>query len=338
MEQVAGEPPKYILELIKSINEGARAAQAGAIAFFVVGLYLVATAVSTTDEDLLLQHTTTISQIGVQVPLIINFAIGPIVFFAIHAYTLLRYDMLGVNLCQFVIDLPLMAPQAAWQERCRQLLANIEFVQSTASTAQYSRLYLVSVTLLLIFAPIFVLLVVQISFLRYQSDWINLVQRIAFVGDLLLICWFVSRQVGRKALRRPLPAYVAAILLLALNLLYLDVAHDGRWIAAQKQISTELQSELRQGERARVVFDLVKYSYLQPVDVLLCPFLHWGCRYLTVEHRRLVNRTWVPKMVTDMNPSHGELFSAVEGAEGIYLRDRSLRFASLEDSALYGAN
>jgi hypothetical protein len=95
------EPPKYIDQLIGAINDGARSAQAGALAFSAVGLYLLATAFATTDEDLLLEHTTTIAQIGVQMPVVFSFAIAPLVFVATHVFTLIRYDMLAVNLRQF---------------------------------------------------------------------------------------------------------------------------------------------------------------------------------------------------------------------------------------------
>jgi hypothetical protein len=51
------EPPKYLTSLIAAVNDGAKSAQTGAIAFSLLGLFLVATAFSTADEDLLLEHT-----------------------------------------------------------------------------------------------------------------------------------------------------------------------------------------------------------------------------------------------------------------------------------------
>jgi hypothetical protein len=77
------EPPKYMASLIAAINDGAKTAQTGALAFSAVGLYLLATALSTTDEDLLLQRTTSISQLGVQVPVVFSFAVAPLVFVAL---------------------------------------------------------------------------------------------------------------------------------------------------------------------------------------------------------------------------------------------------------------
>jgi hypothetical protein len=48
------EVPPYLTSLIASINDGAKAAQAGALVLLLVGLYLGATAFSATDEDVLL--------------------------------------------------------------------------------------------------------------------------------------------------------------------------------------------------------------------------------------------------------------------------------------------
>jgi hypothetical protein len=126
------EPPKYIASLTAAINDGAKTAQTGALAFSAVGLYLVATALSATDEDLLLEHTTSIAQLGVQVPVIFTFAIAPFVFVALHVFTLIRYDMLAANLRQFRGDLEETVGAASDRERCRQLLANVEFVIAQA--------------------------------------------------------------------------------------------------------------------------------------------------------------------------------------------------------------
>lgn len=47
------EAPTYIRELIAAINDGAKSAQLGALAFTAIGVFLLATALSATDEDLL---------------------------------------------------------------------------------------------------------------------------------------------------------------------------------------------------------------------------------------------------------------------------------------------
>jgi hypothetical protein len=91
----AFEPPKYLASLIAAVNDGAKSAQAGAFLFLLVGLYLLATAFSASDEDLLLGKAVTISQIGASLPPSFSFAIAPMVFVFLHVYTLVRYDLLA---------------------------------------------------------------------------------------------------------------------------------------------------------------------------------------------------------------------------------------------------
>jgi hypothetical protein len=121
----AFEPPKYITSLIAAINDGAKSAQTGALAFAAIGLYLLATAFSATDEDLLLDRTLAISQLSAQIPVTVSFAMMPILFVALHVFTLIRYDMLAANVRQFSADLatkcrPAPAQSGGWIARCRR--------------------------------------------------------------------------------------------------------------------------------------------------------------------------------------------------------------------------
>ena len=124
----AFEPPKYLASLIAAVNDGAKSAQGGAFLFLLVGLYLLATAFSASDEDLLLGKTVTISQIGASLPVSFSFAIAPLVFVFLHIYALVRYDMLASNVRQFLEELRATVPLESDRERCRQLLINNEFV------------------------------------------------------------------------------------------------------------------------------------------------------------------------------------------------------------------
>ncbi len=116
------EPSKYLVSLIAAINDGAKVAQGGALAFLLVGIYLLATAFSSSDEDLLLGKTVTISQIGASLPVSFSFAIAPLVFVFVHVYTLARYDMLAANARYFVSKLRQDVTAEADRECCRELL------------------------------------------------------------------------------------------------------------------------------------------------------------------------------------------------------------------------
>jgi hypothetical protein len=50
-----------------------------------------------------------VSQIGVQVPVVVSFLIVPVVLLFLHAYTLIWYDMLTANLWQLGTDLQALA-------------------------------------------------------------------------------------------------------------------------------------------------------------------------------------------------------------------------------------
>ena len=115
MEQF--EPPKYIAGLIAAINDGAKSAQLGALAVVTIGLFLLATALAATDEDLLLSHATDTKLAGALGPLVLVPWQAPAVFLGAHLYTLIRFDMLAGGVRQFLADLPALVPIEADRER-----------------------------------------------------------------------------------------------------------------------------------------------------------------------------------------------------------------------------
>jgi hypothetical protein len=170
-------------------------ARTGALALSALGIYLLAVSVSTTGEDLLLGHTTSIAQLGVQVAPEVSFGIAPLVFVAVHVFTLIRYDLLAVNLRSFRSELDATVPLAADRERCRQLLSKVEFVVALAvpsDSSLYSRLFNWVARAIIAVFPVVVLLAMKISELRYQNVWLNQVQRAALLIDLLMLVWFFS--------------------------------------------------------------------------------------------------------------------------------------------------
>jgi len=227
------EPPKYLASLIAAINDGAKAAQAGMLLFMLVGLYLLATAFSASDEDILLGRTVTISQIGASLPVSFSFALAPLVFVFLHVYALTRYDMLGTNVRYFVDELDAAVPLRADQERCRQLLANVEFVQALTApfgSSLRSRFWPVLAVAMMAGFPVVVLFLVQINSLRYQSDTINWVQRAWLLIDVLSIVAFFARnklngqRVPYRSWFDPATRWNDALLCLAVLVLGLNLA------------------------------------------------------------------------------------------------------------------
>ena len=193
---VAFEPPKYLTSLIAAVNDGAKAAKGGAFLFLLVGLYLLATAFSASDEDLLLGKAVTISQIGASLPVSFSFAIAPLVFVFLHIYALVRYDMLAANVRHYVQELRDTVTPEADRERCRQLLANVEFIvvlTTPRKSPLYSRFWPWLFRGIVAVFPVAVLLLVQINALRYQSELIVNVQRATLALDLVALVWFFRR-------------------------------------------------------------------------------------------------------------------------------------------------
>ena len=190
------EPPKYLSSLIAAINDGAKTAQTGALALAALGIYLAAVALSTTDEDLLMGQTTTITQLGVQVSPGVSFGISALVFVALHVFTLIRYGMLTTNLEQFRAELDKTVPVETNRDRCRQLLANVEFVVSRAVNPQsslYSPLFGWIFVAIIAFFPVLVLLIQHLSALRYQDNNVDLEQHVAMLLELGALVWFFGR-------------------------------------------------------------------------------------------------------------------------------------------------
>jgi uncharacterized protein YjbI with pentapeptide repeats len=324
------EVPKYLASLIAAVNDAAKAAQTGALAFALVGLYLLATAFSATDEDLLLDRTLAISQLSAQIPVTVSFAMMPILFVALHVFTLIRYDMLAANVRQFRWDVDTTVPLAADRERCRQLLANVEFIQSLTAppgSALRSRLFGFVAWVVIAFFPVIVLLAVQANALRYQNETVTAVQRVSLLIDLAVLFWFYNRQrrrivtVGSDAFGVTMRRWGICV--------WLPVIVLGADVAWLNILPADAVLEKRPSY-TQVLF--------RPLDYYVCPAVNWGCRFLRVDHQTLVGKVWDTKAIVELGA--GQPITKVRRAsfEGVFLRRRKLRHAQLADSRLYGAD
>jgi hypothetical protein len=342
------QPPSYIKDLIAAINDGAKSAQLGALAFTAIGLFLLATAFSATDEDLLLNRALTISQLGgTAVPVVFAFGLAPAVFVAAHFYTLIRYDMLAGNVRQFREDLAAMAMPEADRRRWRQLLANVEFVNALAmpkGSRASSWMFDWTVRVLLAGFPVFVLLAVQQQSLRLQSEWVTWIHHFCVAADLVLLVWFFGRlrsddswHFWRAPFRRK-----AALCWMPAVVLLVDLA----WLEVPGPDATTLGNRTLEGgpwrpypgTSAPLMRQAEWLLMFNPGDLLLCRPGAWGCRYLTVANRVVVARvfdnvTFVAlRGGAEADEKHRASF------EPTSLRGRTLRFADLTASELFAAD
>ena len=211
--------------------------------------------------------------------------------------------------------------------------------QRPVISALYSRVYRLIAWLLLAGFPVGTLIAVQVSSLRYQSNTVIRTQQVCIGLDLIVLGWLFYRQRRRKEPSGTAPdlnwvQYWITLLastgiILGVELFYVNVPG-----ANENTVRSD-------GPRWTEV-------YRQPLDLGLCPALHWGCRYLTVDHRTLVGHVWSSQAIADLRAEPREDSKRAEpredskkslaAVEGIFLRERVLRFANFNESALYNAD
>ena len=329
------DPPPYIGKLISAINDGAKSAQLGAVAFVFIGLFLLATSFSATDEDLLIGKSISISQLGgVTVPVVLSFGFMPAIFLALHLYTLIRFDLLMQNLRHFEAELRAHVPLQRDRDRCLQLLANTEFIQAVVQP-EASFVFRWTYRFMLAVFPVAVLLLVQLGSLRLQSDVVNIVHHITILLDILLLIWFFRRQrpsedsVLRWLFKRG--RFVLPVLVLGFNFAWCRVPSAeattvgaGKWEDLKEQLFRRPDAALSPKQRV----DLAFASLRQPVDLLLCPHVGLGCRYLSVPGRTLVGKVWDNGAFVQLRAGE-ELDGKRRAAfDPLVLQNKHLRFAN----------
>ena len=319
------DPPPYISKLIGAINDGAKSAQLGAVAFVFIGLFLLATSFSATDEDLLIGKSISISQLGgVAVPVALSFGFMPAIFVALHLYTLIRFDLLMQNLRHFQAELRATVPLEKDRQSCLQLLANTEFIQAQLKP-EASLVFRWTYRFMLAVFPVGVLLLVQLSSLRLQDDVVNIIHHLAIALDLLLLVWFFWRQkASSDSLLRWLVAHGRFVVPVAV------LGFDLAWCHVPSVKATTVGP----GRQAETLVQLLA----QPVDLLLCAHVKIGCRYLAVPGRPLVGRVWDSNSFVELRA--GEALNAKRRAafDPLVLQGKRLRFADLSGSQLFAVD
>ena len=339
------DPPPYIGKLISAINDGAKSAQLGAVAFVFIGLFLLATSFSATDEDLLIGKSISISQLGgVTVPVVLSFGFMPAIFLALHLYTLIRFDLLMQNLRHFEAELRAHVPLQRDRDRCLQLLANTEFIQA-AVQPEASFVFRWTYRFMLAVFPVAVLLLVQLGSLRLQSDVVNIVHHITILLDILLLIWFFRRQrpSGDSVLLWLFKRgrFVLPVLVLGFNFAWCRVpSAEATTVGARKweELKRELFGPDRSDLNSKQRVDLAIASLRQPVDLLLCPHVALGCRYLSVPGRTLVGKVWDNGAFVQLRAGE-ELDGKRRAAfDPLVLQNKPLRFANLARTLFFNVD
>ena len=169
---------------------------------YLFALFYFAIAVgAVTHRDLLLESPVKLPFLNVELPLEAFFVLGPVVFLIVHAYVLLHLAFLADKVGAFNAELEAqIGPGDAKAWLRRQLPSNI-FVQYLAGPREVQTrairilLWLI-IGISLVAGPIALLILFQLKFLPYHSEWITWWQRIVVVLDLVLL-WKLWPRIAR---------------------------------------------------------------------------------------------------------------------------------------------
>jgi len=165
------------------------------------------------------------------------------------------------------------------------------------------------------------------------------VQRTWLALDLAALVWFFRRDtLGGSAWPERRIARVlrwsrllcVPIAVAALDLLYLNVVPAGADAGLVRYRMYHPERNFREW--------LSHNPAKRPLDLVLCPWLNMGCRFLDVSNRTLVGKVWDEKAMVELRTGSLGREKALAAIEGIALRGRSLRFAMLDESRLYAAD
>ena len=167
---------------------------------FALFYFAIATG-AVTHRGLLLEGTVKLPFLNVELPLKTFFILGPFVFLIVHAYVLLHFVFLAGKIGVFNAELQAQISSDNTRARLRWQLPSNIVVQSLAGppdarTATVRLILWLITRISLVFGPIALLILFQLRFLPYHSEWITWWQRITVVADLVLL-WFLWPPIAR---------------------------------------------------------------------------------------------------------------------------------------------
>lgn|GEM_PF-2694082 len=174
---------------IEAVNRaGARALNAW-ILLLIASVFLAAKVAGTSHEQLFLARPFVLSLLGIEIPLVPFFAIGPFLFLTLHLSFLWLIRQLAGNARRLDAVLGEEASSAVVREAAHARI-RVPVVGFLARQERTGPGYLMRLTVwaTAIVAPLCLLLAFQIQFLPYHDPGVTWAQRTALIADLLLIC------------------------------------------------------------------------------------------------------------------------------------------------------
>jgi hypothetical protein len=204
--------------------------------------YLVITVGSVTHRNLLFESPVKLPFLGVELPLLGFFILGPAIFLIVHAYVLLHFAMLADKVGVFHAELLAQIATRTSGPACAasfRATSSCSFLPGRARSrtglngAMLRLIALVS----LVIGPLALLVLLQIQFLPYHHEAVTWWQRIAVVADLALL-WALwpsvargeTAAVGWRDFKRIGVIAAAAASLVPLVLVFTIATFPGEWL------------------------------------------------------------------------------------------------------------
>jgi uncharacterized protein YjbI with pentapeptide repeats len=172
------------------------------LSYLFVLLYLLIAVGSVTHRNLFLEDPVKLPFLGVDLPLVGFFVLGPGLFLIVHAYVLLHLVLLGSKVGAFHTQLEDQISDSDVRAQLRRQLPSNIFVQFLAGPREVRSgiigLMLRGIALIsLVVGPVVLLVFFQFQFLPYHPPWgVELWQRIAVIIDLALL-WMLWPSISR---------------------------------------------------------------------------------------------------------------------------------------------
>jgi uncharacterized protein YjbI with pentapeptide repeats len=188
--------PFDIEALESAVNDSATRVSTIWISFLIFSLYLLITATTVTQRQLLLAEPVKLPVLNIDLPLWGFFFLAPILFVILHAYVLLQVVLLGRTAAAYNTAVARVGLSPEENNSLRQRLANTLFAQIFAGSPRESEGWLgwllnAMAWITLAMAPILILLAFQFSFLAYHSHIVTWTHRLLILFELaaLFLIW-----------------------------------------------------------------------------------------------------------------------------------------------------
>lgn len=308
----------YVTNLVNRLNDDARAVRISALALLLTALYLSVIVLSANDEAIFRDSATQIPQLGVSVSLFSSFTLAPPIFIFLHANVLLQVYLLSNKIRHFEITIS----KSPFKKNFRSLLSGVSFLQVQALTEDDANIVTRVLLNILVFftlyaVPFALMIIVELSFLRYQSDFATNMHRTLVTMQFALMVWFYKNTTHGKTWKKFIFPTILSTPCIALILLMWKF------------------SGVPSPQENTVIYNHNPYLWKsQPIDYIACGKFHIGCRSLDLRGRLLISTNQPQDSLNSVEAPNG----GIDRIAGLSLSGRSLLFAQLSGSRLYNAD